>query len=459
MPTPNPYDFVPLEATSPVRQAWDRDSEAIDRYHPERFSGRMVCRLIPETPLFIHGEGQQARPKRAFNRIGNRPAIHASSIKGALRSIYEIVTDGCMSALSEQYRGGRGSIDPARRMPAPYTPCHDMIALCPACRLFGMVETSKSSSEDDAAGLAGRLLFSDAFSVKTSYQWRKIPAVGGGPQPRHGSFYFQDGGEGQVLGRKLYYHHADYEKTIQAYGSGGRPGLMEVELHTSTFEFSIDFINLAAEEVNFLCYVLLLEESVRHHLGFGKPYGLGSARIVITEFQLTQLPSRNPVDRFLRLEPPPPLPVDAVGCAADGKAQWLKRAGSAAAYQTFRQILAWPGRDLYQYPDYRWFRQTEGTGEVTLAEYQRGTRSKSATPAPRTAGARLVGRVDTFNDQKGFGFILAEDGQRLFVHFSDIRGQGRRSLQAGQRVEFEVVAGNKGPKAQDVVVIEGGQAR
>jgi len=66
---------------------------------------------------------------------------------------------------------------------------------------------------------------------------------------------------------------------------------------------------------------------------------------------------------------------------------------------------------------------------------------------------REVGTVKWFNDSKGFGFISRDNGTDVFVHFSSIRGEGYRSLEDGQQVEFEVVEGDKGLQAQDVVAL------
>lgn len=61
------------------------------------------------------------------------------------------------------------------------------------------------------------------------------------------------------------------------------------------------------------------------------------------------------------------------------------------------------------------------------------------------------GKVKWFNDSKGFGFISREEGSDVFVHHSAIQGEGFRSLEENQEVEFEVVQSNKGPQAQNVV--------
>jgi len=61
------------------------------------------------------------------------------------------------------------------------------------------------------------------------------------------------------------------------------------------------------------------------------------------------------------------------------------------------------------------------------------------------------GIVKWFNADKGFGFIEVEGGSDVFVHFSAIVGDGYKSLDEGQRVEFNIVQGNRGPQAESVV--------
>ena len=62
-----------------------------------------------------------------------------------------------------------------------------------------------------------------------------------------------------------------------------------------------------------------------------------------------------------------------------------------------------------------------------------------------------AGTVKWFNESKGFGFISQEDGPDVFAHYSEISGDGFRTLSEGDRVEFEVVQGEKGPKAKNIV--------
>lgn len=60
------------------------------------------------------------------------------------------------------------------------------------------------------------------------------------------------------------------------------------------------------------------------------------------------------------------------------------------------------------------------------------------------------GKVKWFNNEKGFGFIEVEGGDDVFVHFSAIQGDGFKSLEEGQAVEFSVVDGDRGPQAAEV---------
>ncbi len=66
---------------------------------------------------------------------------------------------------------------------------------------------------------------------------------------------------------------------------------------------------------------------------------------------------------------------------------------------------------------------------------------------------RIVGTVKWFNNSKGYGFLAQENGADVFVHFSAIKADGYRSLEEGQRVEFTIETGQKGPQASNVVIL------
>jgi len=67
--------------------------------------------------------------------------------------------------------------------------------------------------------------------------------------------------------------------------------------------------------------------------------------------------------------------------------------------------------------------------------------------------SNTTGTVKWFDEAKGFGFIQQESGPDVFAHFSNITGDGFRTLKEGQRVQFTVTQGKKGPQAENIVAI------
>jgi CspA family cold shock protein len=76
--------------------------------------------------------------------------------------------------------------------------------------------------------------------------------------------------------------------------------------------------------------------------------------------------------------------------------------------------------------------------------------AESGGPISRDERQLTTGTVKFFNAEKGFGFIAREGGEDVFVHYSNIQGDGYKSLQEGQSVEFDIAPGRKGEEAQNV---------
>ena len=96
------------------------------------------------------------------------------------------------------------------------------------------------------------------------------------------------------------------------------------------------------------------------------------------------------------------------------------------------------------------------TGGVIGALFRYRLRASSRQTAPHTESKECdmaTGTVKFFNAEKGFGFISRTSGDDVFVHFSNIQGNGYKTLDVGQRVEFDVAPGRKGEEAQNVRVI------
>ena len=112
-----------------------------------------------------------------------------------------------------------------------------------------------------------------------------------------------------------------------------------------------------------------------------------------------------------------------------------------------------PGEYTYRYIRLAWMYGSTSCRGVpcTMRVDARRTASQSAPHGTRKGFmARINGTVKWFNDAKGFGFISRDGGPDVFVHFSAIQGSGFKSLAEGDRVEFEIVQGQKGPQAADV---------
>lgn len=65
----------------------------------------------------------------------------------------------------------------------------------------------------------------------------------------------------------------------------------------------------------------------------------------------------------------------------------------------------------------------------------------------------MTGTVKWFNSEKGFGFITSDEGNDVFAHFSQIQKEGFKTLEEGQKVEFDVVEGAKGPQAENIITL------
>jgi CspA family cold shock protein len=126
---------------------------------------------------------------------------------------------------------------------------------------------------------------------------------------------------------------------------------------------------------------------------------------------------------------------------------------AACGAETQVPFLPVASRPVYCKDCYEAHRPGRAGGERP-ARGPRGDRAgHPSTPVRVEGGQRARGEVKSFQEAKGFGFIREDSGEEVFVHFSAILGEGFKSLQEGERVEFDVVMGPKGKQAANVVRI------
>lgn len=312
----NPYNFVPL-GTGPDRsQGYPGRSQ----FRSNSFSGTLECRLLALSPLISvdhrtsstyelknqdgtrilvssgRRQGQPWNPIKVFRFLRNsrqQPMIQAASLKGMVRSVYEAMTDACLTLASAQ--GDK---------PKPYSytnldvykndVCNTLKTLCPACRLFGTIEGNEIHCQ-------GRVRFTDAILTEGELvHERRFLRELSSPKPHHHATYGKNGLSGKdIAGRKFYYHqNATANFSIQENESNDRSSVIdEFAPVGARFSFRVFIDNLEPQELGRLLLAIELDEGFGHKIGMGKAIGLGSCKIVI-DYQRCQLLS--PAERYGR---------------------------------------------------------------------------------------------------------------------------------------------------------------
>lgn len=211
--------------------------------------------------------------------------------------------------------------------------CRQYDALCPACRTFGWVDQETSSDELAPVAYAGRVHFSPAGLTHSAGTFEATLAILSSPKPTTTRFYLRPGSERepirdgqedyevdyswaanrQVRGRKFYRHHGgqlseqEYRRVGDTHDDQNRT-VKGIQQAGSTFEFTVDFENLAPVELGALLWTLEIE-GWHHRIGLGKPLGFGSATIKVTDLQIMR-----PEARYTSLEPGwEPVPEEKKG--------------------------------------------------------------------------------------------------------------------------------------------------
>lgn len=360
----NPYRWVTVS---------DRSVEHdVPHYHHhlDGLAGRIWCELEALTPLFVgDGKGQFVshivRNAAGGRRGGPQPYLPATSLKGAIRSLAEIIGNAAVpfreASVDQQHQ-----LAMARRNSSL-----DVVA-----RMFGYLDRSNA--------FAGLVRFSDAELVVPFVpvvQWPDYEVAVGQPKPSHRSFYPRNDR------RKLYHHRVEADRLTTPH-----PGITQTARVTpappgTRFRFTVDFENLREGELDLLVYCLVLEEQstvelsaaavgpasdqagvtlsgpLRHKLGGAKPHGAGSVHLRITKLKIRT----DPRARYRGSEPADTTEV------REGEAlkqEIIRRTEPfrKRTDQTMRELRAMmiyaadDPRNRIEYPTYDWFRNYSQTG-------------------------------------------------------------------------------------------------
>jgi len=282
-PNLNPYNFVPLQGEVEREEApqWHRLEEG-------HLTGELICELEALTPLFT-AHHQKAKPvspegkRKLFPFLRNSqgvPMIQGATLRGMIRSVYEAAFTSCLPlASAEGESRQRGApVDYEVVLPTDFARCNDPEKLCPACRLFGVIE-------GEEVHVQGRVSFSDALLTKEALQpgdiyLRELSS----PKPHHYAIYSDSATRrGPIRGRKLFYHHDPSARPAldkeSAEWTTRSNAIEEVAPKGAHFTFQVRFSNLIQEELKRLIGCLLLDSKHAHKVGMARPQGFGSCRI------------------------------------------------------------------------------------------------------------------------------------------------------------------------------------
>ncbi len=266
-------------------------------HHLDGLAGRVWCELEALTPLFVgDGKGQFVshivRNAAGGRRGGPQPYLPATSLKGAIRSLAEIIGNAAVP-FREASVDRQHQLAMARRDSSL-----DVVA-----RMFGYLDGSNA--------FAGLVRFSDAELAEpfAPVQWPAYPVTVGQPKRSHQSFYPRNNR------RKLYHHRVEADRLTRPHPNIRQTATVTPAPPGTRFRFTVDFENLREEELDLLVYCLVLEEQstvelsaaavgrasdqagvtlrgpLRHKLGGAKPHGAGSVHLRITKLKIRTDPS------------------------------------------------------------------------------------------------------------------------------------------------------------------------
>lgn len=308
----NPYRILKRPGGQP-----DRSGHGADLRSLKGWSGVFHCSLVAFTPLEVKGV---SRRQDQTVRFSQTPVIPGTSLKGMVRSVAEFVGRGCCSIGETANDTGWGK-------------CRNG-AVCVTCSMFGML--------DGGRALRGRVRCDDAVRVLAPPLQGTFWLYSGSPKTTHQAFYSPADGQ-------KFYHHQPTCVVPRTVPAATRDAFQVFPVRAgSTFAFDVRFEGLTDAELALLHYAVQLEDGMLHHLGRGKPQGMGSVQVKVTAMDVFDAAG------FYcgRTRPVGTLP------AAAAAARSAIEHDPSPEMEDFRRMMWWRPADPnpYCYPSYEWFR-------------------------------------------------------------------------------------------------------
>jgi len=330
----NPYRMVPIKDETPERHL------PITHEQYKGLSGEVEATLTTLTPLLI-GVQEASLKSQVTSRHTFLPILPGSSLKGMIRSLAEIVGNGC-------------------DVMDKHTKCTNPDKLCICCRMFGMQHNDQS--------FLGKVCFGGGLwqGEGRPVYMQKQQVLLSNPKERHNAFYISN-----KKVRKLYHHNPSCITRPQLAKSTDSEKMVAdlIPLRADeVFHFKVSFSNLKNTELNLLLYCLALERDItikvngcqvtgtlHHKLGMGKPIGMGSVKIDLTKMMLYDADHAKRYSSWGHTE----HNIKEGEMLGEEVAQRTAalRDDNSPTMNHLRSILLWLPEEnrKYNYPDHDWF--------------------------------------------------------------------------------------------------------
>ncbi|MCG3144834.1 MAG: hypothetical protein HONDAALG_02307 [Gammaproteobacteria bacterium] len=254
-PEPKPFGKVVISKHA-ARRSLKAEDRPHDRFAPGAYTGKLDCFLRALTPIHV-GSGiyelVNDDPVRGLITADGKVIVPGTSLKGAVRSIAEAISDSCLRIVRKEIENN---------LAAKAGPCKDLAQLCACCSIFG------------ALGYQGRVSFNDARLSKGGVATHQIQS----PYPPRDSARFYKDFQRRFNGRKFYFHG----EPVAA--QRGEP--YQVITEDSELEFTVQFESLTADEFCLLMVAMGVLDDVAIKVGGGKQAMLGSVEIHLIRLEI-----------------------------------------------------------------------------------------------------------------------------------------------------------------------------